>query len=164
MKKKEDVIVAIEKVRKYFESVGLLERVLTPQESTATVEEAARAVGCEPAHIAKTISFLRSTGPVLVVMAGDARADNAKYRARFGEKASMIPGDMVEQLIGHGLGGVCPFVVNAGVEVYLDESLKRFEYVYAAGGSPNSAVKLTPDELEVHSGYLGWVDVCKGWE
>ena len=156
--------MAIEKVKKYFESVGLLERVLTPQESTATVEEAARAVGCEPAHIAKTISFLQSTGPVLVVMAGDAKADNAKYRARFGEKASMIPGDMVERLIGHGLGGVCPFVVNAGVEVYLDESLKRFEYVYAAGGSPNSAVKLTPDELEVHSGYLGWVDVCKGWE
>ena len=156
--------MAVEKVMEYFESVGLSERVLIPQESTATVEEAARAVGCEPAHIAKTISFLQRGKPVLIVMAGDARADNSKYRARFGEKASMIPGDMVEALIGHGLGGVCPFAVNGGVEVYLDESLKRFEYVYAAGGSPNSAVKLTPVELEVHSGYLGWVDVCKGWE
>lgn len=156
--------MAIEKVKKYFESIDLLDRVIIPEESTATVEEAARAVGCEPAHIAKTISFLQSGKPVLIVMAGDAKADNIKYRARFGEKATMIPADMVEPLIGHGLGGVCPFAVNAGVEVYLDESLKRFEYVYAAGGSPNSAVKLTPEELEVHSGYLGWVDVCKGWE
>ena len=158
------MIMAIEKVMEYFEAVGLLDRVVIPQESTATVEEAARAVGCEPAHIAKTISFLQSGRPVLVVMAGDAKADNAKYRARFGEKASMIPADMIEPLVGHGLGGVCPFVINNGVEVYLDESLKRFEYVYAAGGSPNSAVKLTPAELEVHSGYIGWVDVCKGWE
>ena len=156
--------MAIEKVKEYFESVGLLERVLTPQASTATVEEAARAVGCLPAHIAKTISFLQSGRPVLVVMAGDAKADNIKYRECFGEKASMIPVDMIEPLIGHGLGGVCPFAINDGVEVYLDESLKRFEYVYVAGGSSNSAVKLTPQELEEHSGYLGWVNVCKSWE
>ena len=151
-------------MKKYFEGVGLPERVIVPEESTATVEEAARVVGCLPAHIAKSISLLQSGGPVIVVMAGDAKVDNAKYRAYFGEKASMIPSDMVEQLIGHELGGVCPFVVNEGVRVYLDESLKRFEYVYAAGGSPNSVVKLTPQELEVHSSHLGWVDVCKGWE
>ncbi len=156
--------MSIERVKKYFESVGLLDRVYTPEESTATVEEAARAVGCEPAHIAKTISFLQNGKPVLIVMAGDAKADNAKYRARFGEKASMIPADMIKPLVGHELGGVCPFLVNEGVAVYLDESLKRFEYVYVAGGSANSAIKLTPRELEEHSGYLDWVDVCKGWK
>ena len=156
--------MSIEKVKKYFDSVGLSDRVIIPKESTATVEEAARVVGCLPAHIAKSISLLLNGGPVIVVMAGDAKVDNAKYRTRFGEKASMIPGDRVEEFIGHGLGGVCPFVVKEGVKVYLDESLKRFEFVYAAGGSPNSVVKLTPPELEVHSGYLGWVDVCKGWE
>ena len=153
--------MAIEKVRKYFESVGLLDRVIEPDVSTATVELAAQAVGCLPAHIAKSISLLQSGAPVLVVMAGDAKVDNAKYRAYFGEKASMLPGDRVEELIGHGLGGVCPFVVNDGVSIYLDESLKRFEYVYAAAGNSNSAVKLTPEELEVHSGYVCWVDVCK---
>lgn len=156
--------MALDKVKEYLQGVGLLDRMYIPKESTATVEEAAKAVGCTPAEIAKTISFLQSKGPVLVVMAGDAKADNAKYRARFGEKASMIPADRIEPLVGHALGGVCPFVVNDGVEVYLDESLKRFEYVYVAGGSAHSAVKLSPEELEQHSGYLDWVDVCKGWE
>ncbi|GAA0794331.1 YbaK/EbsC family protein [Faecalicatena orotica] len=156
--------MSVEKVREYFEPFGLADRILEPEASSATVEEAARAVGCEPARIAKTMSFITADGPVLIVLAGDARTDNKKYKAAFGEKAKMIRPDEVEDLIGHAPGGVCPFAVKAGVTVYLDESLKRFETVYPAAGSSNSAIELTLPELEEYSHAAKWIDVGKDWE
>lgn len=156
--------MSVEKVREYFEPFGLAGRILEPEASSATVEEAARAVGCEPARIAKTMSFITADGPVLIVLAGDARTDNKKYKATFGEKAKMIRPDEVEDLIGHAPGGVCPFAVKAGVTVYLDESLKRFETVYPAAGSSNSAIDLTLPELEEYSHAAKWINVGKDWE
>lgn len=156
--------MSVEKVREYFEPFGLACRILEPEASSATVEEAARAVGCEPARIAKTMSFITADGPVLIVLAGDARTDNKKYKAAFGEKAKMIRPDEVEDLIGHAPGGVCPFAVKAGVTVYLDESLKRFETVYPAAGSSNSAIELTLPELEEYSHAAKWINVGKDWE
>ena len=132
--------------------------------SSATVELAAEALHCEPCRIAKTLSFLVGGHPVLIVMAGDARIDNAKFKARFQTKAKMLTPEEVEALVGHLVGGVCPFAVNEGVEVYLDESLKRFETVFPACGSSNSAIELTIEELERYSGSLAWIDVGKGWE
>lgn len=156
--------MAIEKVREYFAGCGMADRILEFDSSSATVELAANALGCEPSRIAKTLSFMVGEAPILIVAAGDAKVDNAKYKAKFGKKAKMLTPDEVMQLIGHAIGGVCPFAINDGVTVYLDESLKRFTTVFPACGSSNSAIELTIPELEEHSGFVEWVDVCKGWE
>ena len=156
--------MAIEKVRAYFAQYGMEGQVQEFMVSSATVELAAAALSCEPARIAKTLSFLVNGQAVLIVAAGDARIDNAKYKAQFGTKAKMIPAEDVESLVGHGIGGVCPFGVNDGVTVYLDESLKRFVTVYPACGSPSSAIELTIPQLEQYSGYTAWIDVCKDWQ
>ena len=153
--------MALEKVISYFEHVGLRDRVMVFEQSSATVELAALAVGCEPAHIAKTMSFLQGDKAILIVTAGDARIENKKYKALFHQKAKMIPWDEVEGYIGHAPGGVCPFEIKEDVVTYLDESLKRFETVYPAAGSDNSAVALSIEELEQHSKSIGWIDVCK---
>lgn len=156
--------MAVEKAKAHLRGFGLEDRVMEFDVSSATVELAAIAVGCEPAMIAKTLSFDVDGGAVLIVAAGDARIDNPKYKAQFHTKAKMLAHDEVEAKIGHGVGGVCPFGINEGAQVYLDVSLRRFEIVYPACGSANSAVKLNLDELERASGSLGWIDVCKGWE
>lgn len=137
------------------------ERIIELAESSATVELAAQALGCEPARIAKSLSFMVDEKPILIISAGDVKVDNAKYKARFGTKAKMLTPEQAETLIGHAVGGVCPFGVNEGVTVYLDESLKRFITVYPACGSGNSAIELTIPEMERYSGYQEWVDVCK---
>lgn len=155
--------MAIEKVRKYFAAYGMEDRILEFHESSATVELAAQALHCEPERIAKSLSFLVEDKPILVIAAGDVKIDNSKYKARFGKKASMLKAEDVERLIGHGVGGVCPFAINEGVTVYLDESLKRFETVFPACGSSNSAIELTIAELERFTAHAAWVDVCKGW-
>jgi prolyl-tRNA editing enzyme YbaK/EbsC (Cys-tRNA(Pro) deacylase) len=152
--------MSFDAVQSYFTEAGLGDRVVVQAHTSATVELAAEAIGCEPGRIAKTMSFLVGETPVLVVAAGDARVDNAKFKARFAKKASMIPGDRVEALVGHPPGGVCPFAVLPNVVVHLDESLRRFDFVHAAAGSPNGTVGLTIPELEAHSGHSGWVDVC----
>lgn len=153
--------MSIEKVREYFKSYGIDNRILEFHESSATVELAAKAVGCEMAKIAKTLSFLVDDKPILIVVAGDAKVDNPKFKAEFHTKAKMIPFDMVERLIGHGVGGVCPFAINDNVDVYLDKSLCRFEMVYPACGSSNSAIGLSLNELEKLSHYIKWVDISK---
>jgi len=153
--------MAIEKVREYFSKFGMEGRILEFQESSATVELAAQALGCEGARIAKTMSFLVAEKPLLILCAGDKKVDNAKYKAYFKEKAKMIQFDQVEAIIGHAPGGVCPFAVNDGISVYLDESLKRFQTVFPACGSSNSAIELTIPELEQYSGYSAWIDVTK---
>ena len=153
--------MSLEKAKNYRESKGFGDRVIVPEKSSATVEAAAQALGCEPGMIAKTLSFLQGEQPVLILVEGMARIDNKKYKARFGCKAKMIPGDQVEALIGHDIGGVCPFGINEGVQVYLDESLKLHDTVYPAAGSDHSAVRLSIADLEACSGYLEWVDVCK---
>ena len=140
------------------------ERVLEFNSSSATVELAAQTLGCNPARIAKTLSFIVNSQPVLIVTAGDAKVDNPKYKAVFGQKPKMPAGDEVEALTGFAPGGVCPFAAKEGVKVYLDVSLKRFKTVYPAGGSGNTAVKLTPAELETASRAEKWVDVCKNWQ
>ena len=155
--------MAIEKVKAYFKEYGMEERVQEFDVSSATVELAAAALHCEPQRIAKTLSFMVDGHAVLVVAAGDAKIDNPKYKAQFGTKAKMLSPEDAETLVGHAVGGVCPFAVNEGVDVYLDISLKRFGTVFPACGSSNSAIELTIAELEEHSGYLGWVDVCKGY-
>lgn len=153
--------MAIEKVREYFKSKGIEDRILEFEVSSATVALAALALGCEEQRIAKTLSFHVGERVVLIVAAGDAKIDNPKYKAFFGTKAKMLAFDEAESLIGHAVGGVCPFAVNDGVEVYLDESLKRFETVFPACGSSNSAIELNMKELEEYSGYKCWIDVCK---
>ena len=155
--------MSIEKVRAYFETLGIVHRILEFDVSSATVDLAAQAVGVEGKRIAKTLSFLTNEGCVLIVAAGDARVDNSKYKAQFHCKAKMLPHDAVPEYIGHAVGGVCPFAVNDGVKVYLDESLKRFETVFPACGSSNSAIELTIAELERYSRFNSWVDVCKDW-
>ena len=157
------VNMAIEKVREYFRRFGMEERILEFEVSSATVELAAQALHCEPCRIAKTLSFLVEGKGILIVAAGDAKIDNPKYKAYFGAKAKMLSPEEVETLVGHAVGGVCPFGIADGVAVYLDESLKRFETVFPACGSSNSAIELTIPELEQYSGCDGWVDVCKGW-
>ena len=156
--------MSIEKVRAYFKSLGIEGRILEFPVSSATVELAAAALNCEPKRIAKTLSFLVGEQPILIVAAGDAKIDNPKYKARFAAKAKMLTVDQAAEMIGHAVGGVCPFAVNEGVRVYLDESLKRFDTVYPACGSSNSAIELTIPELERYSGFDSWVDVCKGWQ
>ena len=155
--------MAIEKVKVYFKKYGMEERVQEFDVSSATVELAAAALHCEPQRIAKTLSFMVDGHAVLVVAAGDAKIDNPKYKVQFGTKAKMLSPEEVEMLAGHAVGGVCPFAINEGVDVYLDISLKRFETVFPACGSSNSAIELSITELEKHSGYAGWVDVCKGY-
>lgn len=139
------------------------ERIQEFDVSSATVELAVAALHCEPQRIAKTLSFMAGERAVLIVAAGDTKIDNAKYKAKFGKKAKMLTPEEVKTLVGHAVGGVCPFAVNEGTEVYLDVSLKRFETVFPACGSSNSAIELTIPELEQYSGYTGWVDVCKGY-
>lgn len=156
--------MAIEKVREYFKSLGIEDRILEFEVSSATVELAAAALGCEGKKIAKTLSFSVNGEPILIVAAGDAKIANPKYKAKFGTKAAMLSYEDAEKLIGHAVGGVCPFAVNEGVLVYLDESLKRFETVFPACGSSNSAIELTIPELEKYSGFKEWIDVCKDWE
>lgn len=153
--------MAIEKVKAYFAQFGMEERVMEAATSSATVEEAAVTLGCGPERIAKTLSFRTDRDVILVVTAGDQKIDNKKYRAQFDCKANMLKFEEVESLTGHGVGGVCPFAVNEGVKVYLDDSLKRFETVFPAAGSSNSMIELTIPELERYSNSCGWVDVCK---
>ena len=153
--------MAIEKVKEYFAGFGIADRVREFDVSSATVELAAAALGCEPCRIAKTMSFFVGETPILIVTAGDVKIDNGKYKARFGTKATMLKFEEVEPTIGHAVGGVCPFAINDGVAVYLDESLKRFETVFPACGSSNSAIELSIPELEKYSGFSAWVDVCK---
>ena len=157
--------MSIDKVKAYFAPYGMAERIREMELSSATVELAALAVGVEGARIAKTLSFLTKQGPILVVVAGDAKVDNSKYKHTFGQKAAMIKFDDVEALIGHAVGGVCPFAINDDVRTYLDESLKRFGTVFPACGSGNSAIELTIPELEQYAEHFeGWVNVTKGWE
>jgi len=153
--------MSIETGRAFFRARGMEDRVREFSVSSATVELAAAALGVAPERICKTLSFSAGDGCRLVLAAGDARIDNRKYKDRFGEKASMLPPDAVLELTGHPVGGVCPFGVKAGVPVYMDESLKRFQTVFPAAGSANSAVELDLDELYAFSGARGWVDVCK---
>ena len=153
--------MSIQRVRDYFRPLGRESDIKEFPVSSATVELAARAVGVIPARIAKTLSFLVEDRCILIVAAGDAKVDNSKYKALFHTKAKMLSFDEAEPLIGHAVGGVCPFAVNDGVDVYLDESLKRFETVFPACGSANSAIELTIPELEELSGFTKWVDVCK---
>ena len=153
--------MAFEKAKSQLDRFGLADRIIVTQHSSATVAEAAEALGCEEAMIAKTLSFLQGESPVLILADGVARIDNRKYKDRFGCKARMIPAEQVEALVGHDIGGVCPFGVNEGVRVYLDESLRRHEIVYPAVGTDHSGVKLTIPELDKCSSSIGWVDVCK---
>ena len=153
--------MSIDKVRAFFRAQGMESHILEFAESSATVELAAHAVGCEPARIAKTLSFIVSGEPVLVVTAGDVRIAGPKFKAAFHEKPRMIPASEVEDCVGHAVGGVCPFAVKDGVKVYLDVSMRRFATVFPACGSGNSAIELTPEELERYSFAAGWVDVCK---
>ena len=153
--------MSLEKAERYLEHKGMLHRVIRLKESTATVAEAAEALGVEPGMIAKTMSFLQDGQAVLILTEGTARIDNRKYKDAFHMKAKMSPFEEVEQWIGHVPGGVCPFGIRDGVEVYLDESLRQFETVYPAAGDDHSAVRLSVDELEQIAGAKGWVDVCK---
>lgn len=155
--------MAIEKVKEFFARHGMADRVLEFEVSSATVELAAQALNCEPRRIAKTLSFMVDGRPILIVAAGDAKIDNPKYKAQFAAKAKMLTPGEAETLVGHAVGGVCPFGLNEGVTVYMDESLKRFETVFPACGSGNSAIEPTILELEQYSGCAAWVDVCKGW-
>lgn len=153
--------MSIERVRQYFSRWNMQDRILEFDSSSATVELAAKAVGCEPARIAKTLSFHVQGDYVLIVTAGDRKIDNAKFKEQFKTKAKMLNPDEVEEKIGHKVGGVCPFGINEGVKVYLDVSLRRFESVFPACGSSNSAIELSIDELEKYSDCISWIDVCK---
>jgi prolyl-tRNA editing enzyme YbaK/EbsC (Cys-tRNA(Pro) deacylase) len=155
--------MAIDNVRNYFKQFGIDSRILEFETSSATVELAAEALGCEPERIAKTLSFLVDGKGVLIVAAGDAKVDNAKFKSYFHTKAKMLAPEEVELLIGHAIGGVCPFRINENVEVYLDISLKRFTTVFPACGSSNSAIELSIEELEKYSGSIAWIDICKNW-
>lgn len=156
--------MSIEIVRKYFSSFGMEERIQEFEVSSATVELAAQAVGCIPARIAKTLSFKIGDEPILIVAAGDAKIDNRKYKDQFGKKAVMLSQEEVSEKVGHAVGGVCPFGIPETVHVYLDESLRRFETVFPAAGSSNSAIELSMEELERYSKAEEWIDVCKGWQ
>ena len=155
--------MSIERVKEYFGKFHMADRIQEFDVSSATVELAAQALNCEGCRIAKSLSFKVADKPIVIVVAGDVKIDNAKYKHQFGAKAKMLTAEEAVELIGHAVGGVCPFAVNEGVTVYLDESLKRFETVFPACGSSNSAIELTIEELETYSGYTEWVNVCKGW-
>lgn len=157
--------MSIERVRAYFKTFGIEDRIREFEVSSATVELAAAAVGVEGARIAKSLSFKVEDKPVIIVVAGDAKIDNSKYKAQFHTKAKMLTHEEAHDLIGHDVGGVCPFALPEGVKVYLDVSLKRFETVFPAAGSSNSAIELTCGELERYaSNFVEWVDVCKAWQ
>ena len=153
--------MSYEKARDYLKQKGLEDHIIIPEHSSATVLEAAEALGCEPGMIAKTLSFLQGDKAVLILAEGMARIDNQKYKARFACKAKMIPHDQVEELVGHDVGGVCPFGVNPDVTVYLDESLKQHDTVYPAAGTDHSAVRLSIADLEAATDNAEWIDVCK---
>ncbi len=153
--------MAVEKVKAFFENRGEPDRVMEFAESTATSEEAAQVLNCEVGRIAKTISVFVDKKPVLILMSGDTKLDNKKFRERFNCRPHMIPVDEVENLIGHAVGGVCPFAVNEGVPIYIDEALRRFDYVYPAAGSSNSVTKFQLDELPRYINFADWVDVSK---
>ncbi len=153
--------MSIERVREYFKTKGIDGRIQEFEISSATVPLAAKALHCEESRIAKTLSFHIGEKVILIVAAGDAKIDNAKYKAQFGTKAKMLSFDEAEALVGHAVGGICPFAVNEGVEIYLDTSLKRFSTVFPACGSSNSAIEFSLQELEEYSGFIKWIDVCK---
>lgn len=153
--------MAIEKVREYFAKLGMEEKIQEFDVSSATVPLAAKALGCEEARIAKTLSFKVDDAPVLIVAPGDVKVDNTKYKVYFKQKAKMLTPDEAETLVGHAIGGVCPFAVNDGVTIYADISMKRFETLFPACGSANSAIELTPDKIFELSGCADWIDVCK---
>lgn len=156
--------MSIEKARSYFRTFGIEARIQELEHSSATVELAAQALGCEGKRIAKTLSFIANEQVILILTAGDAKIDNAKYKEYFHVKARMLGVDDVERLVGHGIGGVCPFGINDHINVYLDASLKRFETVFPACGSSNSAIEMTLEELQLYSNSLAWIDVCKAWQ
>jgi len=156
--------MSVEKVREYFSQWGIEDRIRELDVSSATVELAAIALNCEPKRIAKTLSFKLDGRCILIVAAGDAKIDNPKYKQKFGAKAKMLTPEENIEMVGHAVGGICPFAVKENVEVYLDESLKRFETVFPACGSSNSVIELTIKELEEYSNYRKWVDVCKDWK
>lgn len=153
--------MSLERAKNYLKKYHLEDRIMEFSTSSATVEEAAKALNCTEGEIAKTLSFLVEEKPILIVVAGDKKIDNSKYKGEFHKKAKMIPFDQVEDFIGHKVGGVCPFGIKDNVDVYLDESLKKYETIYPACGSSNSAVKLSIPELEQASNYKKWIDVCK---
>lgn len=156
--------MSIEIARAYFKKFDMDSRILEFEVSSATVELAAQAVGCEPERIAKTLSFMVDEQPILIIAAGDAKIDNSKYKAMFHKKAKMMTPEELETYVGHAIGGVCPFGIPEQVNVYLDKSLTRFETVFPACGSSNSAIELTIPELEKYSNFKEWVDICKNWE
>ena len=157
--------MSVEKVREYLSGFGLADRIREFTVSSATVELAAQAAGVIPARIAKSLSLMLPEGPILLVAAGDARIDNPRFKAQFHAKAKMLSAEEVTLRIGHAVGGVCPFAIKGDVRTWLDVSLKRFDTVYPACGSANSAIELSCDELEAAAqGFAGWVDVCKGWQ
>ncbi|WP_127549202.1 YbaK/EbsC family protein [Paenibacillus amylolyticus] len=155
--------MAIEKVKDFFKQYGMDSQIIEFEVSSATVDLAATALGCEPERIAKTLSFMVNGQAVLVVAAGDAKVDNKKFKEYFKTKAKMLSPDEAIDMVGHAIGGVCPFAIKNDVSVYLDISLKRFETIYPACGSSNSAIELTIKQLEKYSSYSEWIDVCKGW-
>lgn len=157
--------MSINRVREYLEPLGLGDRIIEFETSSATVELAAQAAGVIPARIAKSLSLMLPDGPILLVTAGDARIDNPRFKAQFHAKARMLGHDEVAERIGHAVGGVCPFAIRDGVRTWLDVSLKRFDTVFPACGSANSAIELTCDQLEAAAqNFAGWADVCKGWQ
>lgn len=157
--------MAIEQVRAYFQTYGLEKEIIEFDVSSATVELAARALGCEPKQIAKTLSFYDERGgALLIVAAGDAKVDNQKFKERFAIKAKMLKAQEVEPLVGHAIGGVCPFGIRENIRVFLDVSLQRFDRVYPAAGSANSAIALDIPSLQTYARSCGWVDVCKAWQ
>lgn len=153
--------MSVERVKDYFRQYGIENRIVEFEVSSATVALAAEAIGCQPERIAKSLSFNVNGECILVVASGDARVDNSKFKAFFGTKAKMYPYEEVAQICGHAAGGVCPFAVNEGVKIYLDQTLKRFDKVFPAAGSSNSVIELTIEELEKYSNYTEWIDVCK---
>lgn len=156
--------MGIDQVRAYFKAYDMSDQIIEFDQSSETVDLAAQAVGCDPARIAKTLSFLVDGQAILIVTAGDAKIANPKYKAQFGTKAKMIPGEEVQDTIGHEVGGVCPFAIHDGVKVYLDVSLQRFQTVFPAAGSGNSAIELSLSDLERFSRSAAWIDVCKDWD
>ena len=155
--------MSFQRAKAWLDERGLGDRVVVPERSSATVEQAAAALGCEPAHIAKTMALMVDGRPVLVLAAGDARVSNSLFKKAFHTKARFIGASEVEELVGHAPGGVCPFGINDGIKVYLDESLRRFDFVYPACGDDHSGVRLSCGELEAAADATGWVDVCQGW-
>ena len=156
--------MSLEKATEYLKQYGLADRIQVTEKSSATVKEAAIALGCEEKEIAKTLSFYVEDKPILIVTAENQKIDNGKYKAEFHTKAKMIPFAEVEEKIGHSVGGVCPFGINPGISVYLDTSLQRFSLVYPACGSANSGIKLSIEELERITHFIKWIDVCKAIE